>query len=315
MIDTALALIEAPKGATEPRLTACMTEVLAADPHAAAEFARALLRVAPNDTARDRLGPVPPRLTTRGEHRFTAGGRLSRRDRRADLSLTADDSWGLIVEAKLDAPFSKGQLEDSLRAGPAAFDLASEASMAVLALTSNVHAFGRFKDPDRRWLGIVLWHDVLADLFALEFDDPELTVRWQQLLSVYTRRERFGKLGAVRPAPRTQLEFAAERARRHIETRLGTPVELRGNRSGRVVQGGARTGWVQYGFRAKGQKCVLTVESLRPKQRPRALVIREDPGDVRLEFARFPAELLAFEDALHEALDVFLAHDGRAPRQ
>ena len=310
VIDQALTLIDAPKGATEPRLTACMAELLAADPHAAAEFARSLLRAEPNEASHERLGPVPPRLTTHGEHRFTAGGRLSRRGRRADLWLTADETWGLVIEAKLDAPFAKGQLEDSIAAGPTAFGLSAGASVAVIALTSHTHAFGRFKDPERRWLGIVRWTEVLEELLALEFDDPELTARWQRLLSVYARRGRFGPQTPTRPAPRTQLEFAAEVARRHLQDRLGTPVELLGNRSGRVVQGGSRTGWIQYGFKTKGRKRTLTVESLRPKQRPRALLLHVHPDDLEKTFVRVPAELVAFENALLDALDQFLDESG-----
>lgn len=312
VIDNALALIEAPKGASEPRLTACMAELLAADPHAAAEFARLLLRAAPNEASQERLGPAPPRLTTHGEHRFTAGGRVSRRGRRADLWLTADKAWGLVIEAKLDAPFARGQLEDSIAAGPTAFGLVADASVAVIALTSHAHAFGRFKDPERRWLGIVRWTEVLEELLALEFDDAGLTVRWQRLLSVYARRGRFGPQTPSRPAPRTQLEFAAETARRHLQDRLGTPVDLLGNRGGRVVHGGSRTGWVQYSLKTKSRKRTLTVKSLRPKQGARALQVHVHPDDRDMTFVRMPAELVAFENTLLHVLDQFLADSGWA---
>jgi hypothetical protein len=151
----------------ETQLTQALAAFCEADPRFAAGFVRIIL-----ECVRD--GELVPRAADAYSCRteeVVADGRL-------DLAFDASD-WRLIVELKLDADFSDGQVSKYLATLPVDVENAF-----VVALTRDIP---RNLDDDldpKRWLGVVRWHHIARRLRDLTPQNSELARQWPLFLDV-----------------------------------------------------------------------------------------------------------------------------------
>ena len=169
----------------EAQVTQLIAAFASDDPAFAGSLAKVIVAAVPY---KDRLGPVPDRLTCTPESNLfdAAATDLGYVDLRFEDEAA---EFTLLVELKLNSGYGWRQLE---RYRVALQDL-PEGRSALLAVTSHFPRYGEdevLNDP--RWLGSVRWSNVYDELVKLQHADRTAGVLWPALLALIREQGDFG---------------------------------------------------------------------------------------------------------------------------
>lgn len=186
---------------SEPALTKAIGYALRADAAAAGSFARTL--VCSLEPLRDR---PPARLKATPEAPFMAG-LVGQRNRLADLFLwSAEERYGLLIEAKLGASCSWKQIPDYLKLRARDLTgLPADAKLEVAVLASRSLALPASRQR-AQWLGCATWVEILDELEEIQFSDADRADRWCRLLKHYRHDRGFGTTRGVNLPPANTLD-------------------------------------------------------------------------------------------------------------
>jgi hypothetical protein len=199
----------------ERHLTVAMAEILARDSAAAATFVRILI-----GSASPVIVTVPDRLYCKAERPIDVVGTSSAFSTRdADLFFwSTGGETAYVVEAKLNAPLGKDQLEDYLRAPLAAFGdaIGAPRSLHVLLVCNRALALTP-ADPAERFVGSRVWLQVLRPLRAIAFESTARAARWRAVLDCYRARQGFAGRPQVHLLPGDALDLGVQTLRGELE--------------------------------------------------------------------------------------------------
>lgn len=169
------------KPGDEVQLTTAIAAIASTDRQFASDLLRAVLEEAPKRAEAARLlEQLPEDLDCEAERplpEMIDGWRG-----RIDLEFTGDDGFHVLVEAKIYALYSPGQLQGYLD---------TSKCQGLVGLVRN-RTFEEAEPEDERWVGSVRWADVLEKWMLLEHADPVVTTAWRQLLEVAKEQGDFG---------------------------------------------------------------------------------------------------------------------------